>query len=462
MSHFKRQIKILYVNAIDATNPLERSSTPLAFGYLTSAVRAKVGADTCVFRVVDSKVEETISEWEPDLVAISAVSQNYGYALKAAGAARKHNIPVVIGGIHVSMLPESLDPTMTVAVMGEGEETFAELVTLFLDGGRLGVPEALRTVRGIAYWNEGRLFQTEPRPLISPLDRIDHPARDVSPPGEDAFLISSRGCPYRCVFCCSSRYWGPVRLFSADYVLEEMRSLIQQYGVKRLIFFDDLFIWDKERLRQIVERFESDPLFCNVSVGCTIRAELVDEELAQLLKRLRVYGVGAGLESGSERILQYLKGPKASTEQNRRAVQLLHEHGIYTEASFILGSPGETVEDASQTVQFIKRVPLNDFGVHVLTPFPGTPLWDEAARKGIVSTNMDWAKLKPDMLDESKRDLLLAERMSYEEVQRFFDEINALKLANKRRLRRRAIVRKLLRQPRRFAMRLVRGISAKQ
>jgi len=460
-SHLKNQLKILYVNAVDVTSPLERGSGSLAFGYLTSSVRAKLGATKCLFRVVDSGIPEALDSWEPDLVAISAVTQNYGYAVEAAVAARERGVPVVIGGIHVSMLPECLNPAMTVAVIGEGERTFVELVTVLLEEGRLDRPEVLSKIRGIAYWEGERIVHTEPAPLIVPLDKIDHPARDLSVSGSSAILVSSRGCPYRCVFCCSSRYWGRMRLFSAEYVVEEMRSLVERYRLNRLTLFDDLFVWDRDRLRQIVQRFEADSIFRNVSITCTIRAELVDDELATLLKRLRVDVVGAGLESGSERVLQYLKGPKASVEQNRRAVEILRKHGIGTEASFVIGSPEETADDARQTVQFIKDVPLRGFMIHVLTPFPGTPLWDEAAEKGIVSAQMDWTKLRPDVLNERKRDVILAEQMSYEEVKEFFDEINRLRVSNARRRWCSTMMKKLLRQPHKVAAGVVRRAFAR-
>ncbi len=460
-SRSKNQLKILYVNAVDVTNLLERGSGSLAFGYLTSSVRAKLGATKCLFRVVDSGIPEALDAWEPDLVAISVVSQNYGYAIEAAVAARERGVPVVIGGIHISMLPECLNPAMTVAVIGEGERTFVELVAVLLEEGRLDRPEVLNKIRGIAYWDGERIVCTERGPLTVPLDEIDHPARDFSVSESGAILVSSRGCPYRCVFCCSSRYWGRMRLFSAEYVAEEMRSLVERYRLKRLIFFDDLFVWDRNRLGEIVQRFEADSIFRDVSITCTIRAELVDDELAVLLKRLHVDGVGAGLESGSQQVLEYLKGPKASVEQNRHAIEILRKHGISTDASFIIGAPEETTEDARQTVQFIKDVRLRDFMIHVLTPFPGTPLWDEAVGKGIVSAQMEWTKLRPDVLNHRKRDVLLAEKMSYEEVKQFFDEINGLRMSNARRWRRNTIMRKVLRQPHKVAASAVRRAFAR-
>ena len=121
--------KILFIDAKDTSKSIETQLSPLGLGYLVSSVRQKFGPDAAECRIVSEDVEKELDTFRPDMVGISAVSQNYGRAIAYASAAEKRGIPVICGGIHISMLPNSLDESMLLGVLGEGEETFCELST---------------------------------------------------------------------------------------------------------------------------------------------------------------------------------------------------------------------------------------------------------------------------------------------------------------------------------------------
>ena len=202
-------------------------------------------------------------------------------------------------------------------------------------------------------------------------------------------MFTSRGCPYRCVFCASSRFWSATRFASARYIAEEVKELHHNYDAKLISFYDDLFIANKRRLRELIDILGEENILGKVRFSCSSRANLVDDAMAKLLKRLGVVSTALGLESGHPRILKYLKGPGVTVQDNVAAVKVLADNGIAPNAAFVIGSPTETEEEIMTTYDFIKSVPLRNFNVYVMTPFPGTPIWSEAVESGLISKDFD-------------------------------------------------------------------------
>jgi anaerobic magnesium-protoporphyrin IX monomethyl ester cyclase len=419
--------KVLWVNAINPYAEIEYRYPPLGVGYLASSLRAHFGPDTFQFRVVNREVEEALTDFQPDIVGITTVTQNYSMAKKYARAIRQKRLPVIIGGIHISMLPSSLSPDMDVGVIGEGEETILELFELFMKKGNLD-SEGVSQIRGIVYRNSGgSLHLTEKRPPLFPLDRISMPARDLLSIEKHSYLFSSRGCPFRCVFCASSRYWGPVRFFSAEYVVREIRELVRAYGVKLISFYDDLMIADGSRLKKIVSLLQREDFLSRVKFSLNARANLLDEGVVKLLKDMNVVSVGMGLESGNERVLRYLKGPHISVADNQAAIRLLKKYGIAANASFVIGSPDETEEEIGDTYRFIKTSGLSFVDAYVITPFPGTPIWEYAKSVGAVQDDMEWERLNVNY-GTNPNPVILSQTLSKEAMDRLFAKFQRLRL----------------------------------
>ncbi len=365
--------KILLINAINPQSEAQARFPNLGLGYLASSLFHSFPKNTFDIRIIDRNVEAELADYRPHLVGITAVSQNYGWAKKYAALAKSRKIPVIIGGVHVSALPQTVTGDMDLAVMGEAEETFPEIVRGFLETGNLSpVPS---------------------KPAIDPLDKIHPPARHLLKIGKHAAVFSSRGCPYRCTFCSSSRYWDKLRFFSAEYVIDELRRLVTDYEVNRISFYDDLMIANLPRLEKLAEMISADSKLRKIKFKCNARANLVTDKVAGLLSKMGVDCVGMGLESGNERTLRYLKGGSVSVHDNYEAVKILHRHGITANASFVIGSPDETEAEIMDTYRFIEDSGLDFSDVYVLTPFPGTPTWDYAKSIGAVSNDMDWDRL---------------------------------------------------------------------
>ncbi len=385
--------KILFINAIDYMRRVETSYPPLGFGYLASALRDAFGHSHFEFRVVDRDVENTIRLFTPDIVAITAVSPNFNRAVAYARIAKQYGLPVIMGGVHISALPSSLTDDMNVGIIGEGERTIVDLLHIFEDESCLH-PDALYRVQGIVYKQNGTYVITPQRPPVTPLDQISMPARDLLT-FPHMSILTSRGCPYRCVFCSASCFWGGIRFFSPEYVVHELTHILENYQVPDhiIIIWDELFIADKQRLRDIVNLMEKNGLLGKFKFWCHARANLVTDEVAELLNQMGVRMVNMGFESCSPPILKYYKGPTVSIRDHENAIRTLKRHGIVPEASFIIGAPQETRADFLRTIQFMKKYQLKA-ELYLLTPVPGTPLWDYALQKGLVSEEMDWGVLQ--------------------------------------------------------------------
>ncbi|MFH1457034.1 MAG: radical SAM protein [Patescibacteria group bacterium] len=418
--------KVLFINAINSNSEVEQRYPNLGLGYLVGCLRKSFDNDIFDFKIIDRDVENQILKYCPDIVGITCVSQNYNYAKKYANFAKGKNIPVIIGGVHISMLPSSLSEGMDIGCVGEGEETIMELFNLFLKENKFLVNE-LSKIKGLVFRKNGKIIQTEKRERIINMNDIPYPARDLLDIKKHSYMFTSRGCPYRCVFCASSRFWDNVRFFSAEYVVGEIKELVKNYGVQLISFFDDLFILDKKRLRDIVNLLKKQDFYKKVKFTCSCRVNLVDDETAQLLKEMNVVSVGLGLESGNERILTYLKGGSITVQQNKEAIKIFKKYKIAVNASFVIGSSSETKEEIMQTYNFIKETPFDLVDIYVLTPYPGTPIWRHALERGLVSDNMNWERLNVNF-ERNKRAIILSEKLSKEEIYNIYKKFRRLRL----------------------------------
>jgi radical SAM superfamily enzyme YgiQ (UPF0313 family) len=275
------------------------------------------------------------------------------------------------------------------------------------------------------------LIYNEARPLIENLDNIPFPARDLlNIDSRNTYMFSSRGCPYNCIFCSSTRFWKKTRFNSAEYVVAEIMEVYNKYGCSRISFSDDLFIGDKKRLRKIIDLLKQEKILDKLRFNFNCRANLIDEEMVKMLKEINAVSVNMGLETGSDKILKYLKGPYMDIKYNKNAVALISKAGIEVSASFIIGCPIDTKETIQETYDFIKNNNVCFFDVYYLEPFPNTPIWDYAVKKGIVSNDMDFSKMKVWEKGEEKI-ILLCENLTKKELAY---EMNRFMKLKKRRI----------------------------
>ncbi|MFH1114627.1 MAG: radical SAM protein [Pseudomonadota bacterium] len=420
--------RILFVNATDPLSETENRYRPLWPAYLAAYAENVIGRGQLDFRFATEEISKELHGYRPDLVAIGSVTQNFGYALDYARICRNHGLPVVVGGPHVSLLPETISENMDVGCIGEGEQTFTSLLELFLNEGGLKRQE-LAGIDGLVFRDNGEIVKTRPRDLIRKLDEIPHPKRDVVGYDRDSYIVSSRGCPYKCAYCASAQFWKTYRFASAEYIVDEIVELIG-HGSSIIRFNDDLFAVNRLRLGKMIKLLSHRGFLGKVRFSVSCRANLVTEELVSLLKQLNVVSVTMGLESGSDRVLKTLKNG-ASVEHNRKALRLFKDAGIQANAFFIIGAPDETESEIHETYNFVGNNPVGFFDVFLLQPLPGTALWDYALEHGLVSnTTMDWSRLRIDARSNMTDAVVLSKELSRERLQSLYRKFMRLRLYN--------------------------------
>ena len=406
-------MKILFIDAVDTDDKGQTVLNSIGIYYLISYAR-KYSDVKIDCKVVRADIEMELVEFKPDLVGISCVSENYNAASEYAKMAKSKRIPVIIGGIHISMIPQTLRKEMDIGVIGEGEQTFLELVEHYEKNGNF---KNVENINGLVYWSNGQLKFTKPRELIDSLDKIPFPARDLMEVRRLTNMFSSRGCPYYCSFCSSSRFWKKVRFSSARHVVDEIKELKEKYNVNHISFYDDLFIADKKRLKEIAEILEKEDLLDKLSFDCNCRANLVDEETMRLLKKMNFTTVAMGLESGCEKRLAYLKGGSVKVSDNKKAVELANKYGIEVTGNIVIGLPFETREDILETLNFVKSVKMGHLSIWLLTPLPQTPVWSFAEEKGLIKTDVfNWSSLKLDFSKNYEDAIVLSQTLTRKEL----------------------------------------------
>jgi radical SAM superfamily enzyme YgiQ (UPF0313 family) len=360
---------------------------PLGLAYLAAALEAAGQEveilDAFALGLPWNELAGFLDRSRPDLVGIGGMTPIISASYRAAKIARPFARWLVLGGPHVSAVRGKVfeeAPEFDFALAGEAEETFPALCRALAGGQAPGgeIPGLLSPQSE----NPGS-------PIIQDLDRLPLPARRLLPNsryrhplfgGEPiATVMTSRGCPYGCVFCdkaVSGRNWRPR---SADHVLDELEQIVKELGIRSLIFYDDLFTLDPARAIQIARGMLERKL--DLRWKCEGRVNLVHEEALAWMKRAGCEMIAYGVETPNEQGLKFLhKG--ISAEQSAAAFARTRAAGIQTLAYFILGIPGETFADELQTIRFARAIGADYAQFALLSPFPGTPLYQEAVSRG--------------------------------------------------------------------------------
>jgi len=350
-------------------------------------------------------VEETLREiidFAPDIVGISSTTAGIVASGELASCIKRfnHQIITVIGGCHVSALPEetlSEFPGFDAAVTGEGELTFSEILAAVRKTG--AVPE---TLSGAAVRRKDGILLNPPRPLIENLDELPFPAWGFLRGFPGAFhpsparikrfpcasVVLTRGCPSRCTFCDRSVFGNRVRAFSPAYAVAMIGDLRDNYGVREILIEDDTFIISDTRVKEFCERLISGKT--DITWSCLGRADHVTPELLKLMRQAGCWHISYGIESGDRDILKSV-GKRLDISQIEHAVRWSREAGLRTKGFFMVGFPGETMDSLRLTRKFAMKLPLDDISVMQLTPFPGSELYKSASLFGTF--DRDWRRM---------------------------------------------------------------------
>lgn len=325
-------------------------------------------------------------EFSPDIVGITCNTYQVRSVKEISKAIKgiSRNIPVVIGGPHPSgiMMETFKDfPDVDIAVYGEGENTFMEIVEGY----------DLKTIQGICL-PEGQNPPRTPAPhldylplpdldLVGPITKFTGSQYKVSEPS--MHIMGSRGCPFQCTYCNTSVWGKKVRARRPELLVEEVKYLHEKYGIRDIYFQDDTFnlnrSWAEEIFSLIIKNGLNKGIFYKTPFR--VNRKLVDMELLSMAKEANFWCLYYGVESGDQGMLdRMMKG--ISVEEVVRAFDLTHKAGIKTVASFMIGNLGETEETVKKSIRLMKRIKPYYAGFGIAIPFPGTALREELKSKG--------------------------------------------------------------------------------
>ncbi len=382
---------------VEVMKRLDITTPPLGLGYLASVLR-KEGFKV---KIIDDAVEKLglnklLNKVKNALiVGITSTTPTFNAALKYAQKIKNRfpEIFVVLGGVHVTFMPyDALKHEFVDAVCtGEGEYTLKEVAE------RVERGKTLEGIKGLIYKEDGKIIDNGKREPVQDLDSLPFPAYDLMPLDRYTVLghrmehfpmISSRGCPFGCRYCSSSLFMGrKFRARSAENVVDEVEWLVNEFKAQYIAFSDDTFTLNKRRVEEICREIVNRGI--DVEWSCSSRVDTINRSILEKMKRAGCSAIYYGVESASPAILRYYK-KKINLDMVEKAVKLTKKFGIMTICSFIIGSPYETKEDMKATLRFALKLDPDYAQFSILTPYPGTEIYEEAKEKGLLlSTNFD-------------------------------------------------------------------------
>lgn len=398
----------------------EAPSAPLGLCYVGAAFE-KANAEV---RIIDyivrqysvEKLQSELNAFKPDIVGITSVTLNFNLAADIMKTVREvfPSAVIVMGGHHVSFEYESTlrqYPEIDLIVIGEGEETIAELVPLIHNR------SAWRQIPGIAFMDGEEMIVTPPRKLVLDLDNLPLPSRHLLPIsrylalGFPVSIITSRGCPNRCIFCQGRRMVGArVRNRNPIKVVDEIETLLA-YGFPRINFSDDFFTSNVQRVKVICEEIQRRGL--EFSWTAFARADSVTVELLQVMRQAGCDTVFFGIESGNQQMLDRIR-KRIKLERIRQAVADCKTVGMKVFGSFIVGLPGETKETLMDSHRFAEELDII-YGYHFLTPFPGTDVKEHMDQYDLELQTNDWSDF------DANRAIMRTSELSTEDIDTFVE-----------------------------------------
>jgi anaerobic magnesium-protoporphyrin IX monomethyl ester cyclase len=412
MTAKKDKLKILF---LEPETGSRYNYIPMGLAYLSSYIKkhCTVPIETKIVRHTVNEIEQILA-YNCDILGITAMTHNYSTANVIAEKIRaiKQNQQIILGGQHITSAPDSLHPAYNCAIAGEGETAFLQYVNAFIQSNELDYSQ----INNAVYWDNGTIHINPRLPFIEPIDSISYPDREATVGYEEIIssnnfgrfnrndirwiqLTTSRGCPYKCKFCQPSVLWGKYRMHSAEYVADEIEYVVNRYNLNAIQVEDDLFTGNKARLIKIIELLGQKNLLGKLIFNVAARAEQINNEWVELFKTIGIVKVELGIESGSDKVAEYLKNSKKTTQEiNLKAIELLNKNNIAVFGSFIAGAPIEEYNDLIQTKKFMLKIKNmhqnNECSIGLATPLPGTELWDYAIQNGYIDkNNFDWNRL---------------------------------------------------------------------
>jgi len=363
--------------------------------------------DCYAFPGLDEKIFSYLKEQQPEFAGFSTTTSSFLDGVRLAKKIKEilPDIKVIFGGVHMSALREQLlrdFPVIDYGVVGEGEETLRELVE--------ANSEKLGTIEGLIYRKDSDVIFTGYRKKLLVMDTLPFPAYEKLhgfpsnyllpifsyPKSPNTTVITSRGCPYTCSYCDRSVFRRTYRYNSPEYMVKYLLHLQERFNIKHVNIYDDTFTLNRDRVMKFCELKIKSGLK-KMTFNCAARTEQLDFEMLTMMKKAGCWMISLGIETGDPELLKkhrsYLPSSRLEhpLENIREMVSLIKKAGIRVKGLFMLGLPGETEESVKKSMEYVFSLPLDDFNLSKLTPFPGAPLYCDIGEYGTF--NEDWEQM---------------------------------------------------------------------
>ena len=392
-------MKVLLVKPYNKSDHIQPS---LGLGYLASSVRGDHDVEILDCIKDRKKAQDfgsILDAKRPDLAGIQCYTYDLFHIGDILRECKRRNIKTVLGGPHPSTEPldtmKFFGDDLDYIFQGEAEISFKML----LDGlsGKRRLNE--REIPGLGWKKDGEFILNE-KSLVEDIDTLGIPAWDIIKPQtypeaqHGAFfekfpiapIITTRGCPFSCTFCAGNLIAGKkVRKRSAKSIINEIKLLYNNFGIREFHVVDDNFTFDRYFVKEVLRSLKESNLGISWAVPNGIRMDTLDDEMLDLMKDTGLYLISLGIESGSDRILRLMK-KGITTEKIKKYIELIRKHKIDAAGFFILGFPGESKEDIEKTIEFSRKLDLIRANFFTYLPLPGTESFNDLKAKGKLDT----------------------------------------------------------------------------
>ena len=318
-----------------------------------------------------------------DFIGITAYTNSITTANQIAGLSRQYSkAKIVVGGAHASALPvETLNifKNFDYLIYGEGERSFTDLAA--------GID--ISDIKGLVWREAGTIIQNPPQEPIEDLDSLPFPARHLADMSKyvpipsnyyrlpSTGILSLRGCPYQCTYCgrTGSRFKNKVKFRSIANVIKEIKSCIHDFGIHDFRFYDDVFTIPRERIMEFCETLMNENI--KITWNCYARVDMIDKGMLLTMRKAGCSNIKYGVDFGTQKWLMQTK-KYTTLEQAKKAINATKKIGIAAKASFMIGMPGETIDEIKATINFARELNPTYSTFNIFTPLPGSQLFDEA------------------------------------------------------------------------------------
>lgn len=405
---YMNKMKVLLIKSSNLTARSKGATPPLGLMYIASYIKQKRHdevkiLDTRLYKQPLNAVYTLLHDFKPDIVGIGALTFEAPSLYYIAHLVKQQGeIPVIAGGPHATSVPREVmkNTDIDIAVIGEGEITFKELLDALEHGNKLN------TVDGIVYRDHNEIRINKPRAFIDNLNELPFPAWDLAELKKYINIYSingirfrpymvlqtSRGCPFLCTYC-HNIFGKKFRARSEENVLAEMEILIDTYGIRDFIFLDDIPNLEKDRMKTILLGMITRNWKIRLYFTNGVRADMLDEEIVRLMKKAGTIEIAVAVETVSPRLQKMVK-KNLNLEKVAQMIDVCVDSGMFVTGFFMLGFPTETEEELRATVDFACKSRMHQALFFLVNPFGDTELARQIRALGKMPVN-----LKPEDFD---------------------------------------------------------------